>query len=201
MVHDEISESAERDLWRHTRAAVAQQPFMELLGITLSGVGDGWVEVLLPIEERVLQHDGLVHGGALATLADIGCALAAHTQMRADQRVVTVELKINYLRAVMPERNRPDENRLDENRLDENRLDENKLDENRLDENRLDENKTEGQDGRTEIETVRCRGEVLRRGRTLTVSEGRLYAPRKGQEVLVAVALATITGLDGPKGE
>jgi len=84
-----------------TRAALLGQPLAEHLGIHLSDIGAGWFETVLPIQRIHLQHDGIVHGGVLATLADLGLALAAHTLIDVDQRVVTVEFKINYLRAVI----------------------------------------------------------------------------------------------------
>jgi uncharacterized protein (TIGR00369 family) len=84
-----------------TTAALQNQPLADHLGIVLSGLGVGWFETSLAIQEIHLQHDGIVHGGVLATLADLGLALAAHTLILADQRVVTVEFKINYLRAVI----------------------------------------------------------------------------------------------------
>jgi len=137
--------------WQQTRTAIEQQPFMKLLGIAVDDLGEGWLQTSLQIEDKHRQHDGLVHGGVLATLADLSCTMAAHTQLLETQRVVTVEIKINFLRAV--------------------------------------------QDGR-----VRCRGEVLRKGRTLIVSEGKLYAQCNGEEVLVGVALATIAVLADNKG-
>ncbi len=86
-----------------TEAALLNQPLAEHLGIVLSGIGAGWFETTLKIERIHLQHDGIVHGGVLATLADLGLALAAHTLVAAGQRVVTIEFKINYLRAVAGE--------------------------------------------------------------------------------------------------
>lgn len=131
-----------------TRAALLNQPLSEHLGITLSGVGPGWFETVLPILKIHLQHDGIVHGGVIATLADLGIAMAAHTLVADGDRVVTVEFKINYLRAVIGD-------------------------------------------------SVRCRAEVIRPGRTVTVSEASLWVRRDGTEVLVAKAMGTVAVL-GP---
>ena len=72
-----------------TEAALLNQPLAEHLGIVLSGIGAGWFETTLKIERIHLQH--------------LGLALAAHTLVAAGQRVVTIEFKINYLRAVAGE--------------------------------------------------------------------------------------------------
>jgi uncharacterized protein (TIGR00369 family) len=43
---------------------------------------------------------GLVHGGVLATLMDFACSCAASTELPADARLTTIELKVAYLRPV-----------------------------------------------------------------------------------------------------
>jgi uncharacterized protein (TIGR00369 family) len=81
-----------------TLAAIKNQPFAHLLGMEPVDAGPGWVEIGLEIAPRHTQHDGLVHGGVAASLADTGVALAAHTLIPPNWRVVTIEFKINFLR-------------------------------------------------------------------------------------------------------
>jgi uncharacterized protein (TIGR00369 family) len=81
-----------------TLAAIKNQPFAHLLGMEPLDAGPGWVEIGLEIAPQHTQHDGLVHGGVAASLADTSVALAAHTLIPPDWRVVTIEFKINFLR-------------------------------------------------------------------------------------------------------
>ncbi len=81
-----------------TLAAFAHQPWAEHLGMQAGDLGPGWFEIHLPLQTYHQQHDGIVHGGVLATLADTAVALAAYTLAAKGQRIVTIEFKINYLR-------------------------------------------------------------------------------------------------------
>jgi uncharacterized protein (TIGR00369 family) len=74
------------------------------LGIRLVRVEPGFTETELTLEERHQQQDGLIHAGVLATLADHTAGSVALTLAPADQQVVTVEFKINFLRKASGER-------------------------------------------------------------------------------------------------
>jgi len=86
-----------------TLAAFARQPWAEHLGMQAGELGPGWFEIRLPLKPFHQQHDGIVHGGVLATLADTAVALAAYTLAAQGQRIVTIEFKINYLRPAQGE--------------------------------------------------------------------------------------------------
>ena len=79
--------------------AFGTQPFARWLGVEAADAGEGWFEVRLPIAAHHTQHDGVVHGGVIATLADTCAAMAAHTLAAPHEQVLTVEFKISYLRA------------------------------------------------------------------------------------------------------
>jgi uncharacterized protein (TIGR00369 family) len=78
--------------------------FIADLGIELESVGDGECETSLVLENRHLQQDGYVHAGVHATIADHTAGVAAATLLRNHQMVLTVEFKINLLRAARGER-------------------------------------------------------------------------------------------------
>ena len=78
--------------------------FVADLGIELESVGDGECVTILELENRHLQQDGFVHAGVQATIADHTAGVAAATMMREGQRVLTVEFKINLMRAARGER-------------------------------------------------------------------------------------------------
>jgi uncharacterized protein (TIGR00369 family) len=131
------------DFRAKTLAALTDQPFADLLGMEALDAGPGWITVGLDITPRHTQHDGIVHGGVAATLADTGAALAALTLVRPGERVVTVEFKINFLRPARAGR-------------------------------------------------LVCRGQVLRPGRSVTVSESDVTEIQGDTQTLIAKAMATI---------
>jgi uncharacterized protein (TIGR00369 family) len=74
-------------------------PFVAHLGIELEGLGPGWCEARLDVQDWQLQQTGVVHAGVLATLADHCAGAAAFTQLAPGEFVVTAEFKINLLRS------------------------------------------------------------------------------------------------------
>ncbi len=79
-------------------------PFVANLGIRLVSLGSGTCETELNVEPRHLQQDGFVHAGVQATMADHTAGGAAATMIEPDHIVLTVEFKINLLRAAKGDR-------------------------------------------------------------------------------------------------
>ena len=73
-------------------------PFARLVGLSFPETDGPQCE--LAIEEKVLNVYGTVHGGAISTLADISMGYALFGHLREDERLATVEMKINYVAAV-----------------------------------------------------------------------------------------------------
>jgi uncharacterized protein (TIGR00369 family) len=69
------------------------------VGIVLSDLGPGWCETQLAVQPKHLQQTSVVHAGVLATLADHTAGTAATTLLPAEDYVLSVEFKINLLRA------------------------------------------------------------------------------------------------------
>ena len=74
-------------------------PYHRWLGVELVRAQDGEVEVHLPYREEFRGDDSgaYVHGGIIATLADIACIFALMSAI--DQDVPTLDLRLDYLRA------------------------------------------------------------------------------------------------------
>jgi uncharacterized protein (TIGR00369 family) len=73
-----------------------RQYFMHLIGFDLNLIEPGRTEGKLILEDKHKQQKGLVHGGLIATVADIVAGFAAYTVVPADHHVVTAEIKISY---------------------------------------------------------------------------------------------------------
>lgn len=75
-----------------------KQEFMHHIGFNLDVIEEGRVEGKMNIEKIHKQQTGLVHGGVIATVADIVSGFAAYSLVSLEEKVVTGELKISYLR-------------------------------------------------------------------------------------------------------
>lgn len=74
-------------------------PFIQDMGLTVQSLSAGECTSLLQVQARHLQQDGLVHAGVQATMADHTAGTAAATLLTEGQQVLSVEFKINLLRA------------------------------------------------------------------------------------------------------
>lgn len=74
-----------------------RQYFMKHVGFQLNLIEEGRTEGYLPLDQIHQQQKGLVHGGVIATVADIVMGFAAYSGVPADHHVVTGDLKISYL--------------------------------------------------------------------------------------------------------
>ena len=81
------------------RAIFDEAPFIRELGIVLVEVTLGDCRSALPIHARHGQQDGRVHAGVVTTLADHTAGAAALSLAPEGQRVLSVEFKVNLLRA------------------------------------------------------------------------------------------------------
>ena len=75
-----------------------QAAFVTDVGIELRDLGPGWVESGLVVAPRHGQAEQFIHGGVQATMADHTAGAAAGTLAAAEEVVVTVEYKINFLK-------------------------------------------------------------------------------------------------------
>lgn len=121
----------------------ASAGFVQHLGITLLDLGPGWCETEIVVRPFHLQQSGVIHAGVQATLADHTAGGAATTLIASNQYLLSVEFKVNFLRAVQTER-------------------------------------------------LRCRAEVLKPGRTLTIAESEVYAEAGDVETLISKATVTM---------
>jgi uncharacterized protein (TIGR00369 family) len=95
MGQEKRGKAQRRDLASMVRGLKAG--FTAGMGLRLVEARNGRVRVAMPYHERLSQFAGLVHGGAIATLADTTAGVASMLLLPPGQRAVTSELKINYV--------------------------------------------------------------------------------------------------------
>lgn len=72
-------------------------PFYRLMGLELTGLGCGWATFLMPVDESFWNVGGVVHGGAIMSIADAAAGVALATLLDKDrERPVTIEGKLNF---------------------------------------------------------------------------------------------------------
>lgn len=75
-------------------------PIAELLRMRLEDVQNGRIEFSCAPDASMYNPLGVVHGGAVCTLLDTAAACAMHTTLPEGVGYTSVEIKVNYLRAV-----------------------------------------------------------------------------------------------------
>ena len=78
-------------------------PMIDLLGIRLAEVEEGRVVFTATCEERFYNGTGVAHGGFAATILDTALGCAINSAMPAGRRFTTLELKVNFVRALTKE--------------------------------------------------------------------------------------------------
>jgi acyl-CoA thioesterase len=80
--------------------AFASVPYAKFLGLELGEMKPGEASLHLEVRDELRQNQGVVHGGAVASLIDTASAFAVVTQLEPNERVTTIDLTIHYLRPV-----------------------------------------------------------------------------------------------------
>jgi uncharacterized protein (TIGR00369 family) len=97
-------EPKDPDYRSRVAASFAQQRAMHTLGITLSRLEPGEVELTMPFAAAYTQQHGFLHAGIVTTALDSACGYAAFTLMPAEAEILTVEFKTNLLAPARGER-------------------------------------------------------------------------------------------------
>ena len=82
------------------RETFARIPYVGLLGMEFVGAGRGSAAFALDFREELSRMEGIMHGGAIASLLDTAAAFAVHTLLGPGGRTVTVDLTLHFLRPV-----------------------------------------------------------------------------------------------------
>src|SRR3989454_10194826 len=93
-----VKSSPAKDFSTNVRASFRKQKIMRLFQARISRIERGLVEISAKNRPDLAQQDGYVHAGALVTLADSAGGYAALTLLPSGSRVLSVEVKLNFLR-------------------------------------------------------------------------------------------------------
>lgn len=78
---------------------IGPSPYMRLLGIEITEAVYPQARLALEFNEKLTNPMGTLHGGVISTLVDtgLGCALFSDREVIG---ITTLELKVNYLKAI-----------------------------------------------------------------------------------------------------
>lgn len=80
---------------------VSKNTLMETLNIEVVDFGDDFLVARMPVNSRVYQPDGVLHGGATAALAESVGSFASHIFIDTDKFFVRgIEITANHLKSV-----------------------------------------------------------------------------------------------------
>ena len=92
------------DYEAYVRGHFRRVAFTTNIGAEIAQVAPGSCTLTLPYRPELGQQHGFFHGGIVATLADTACGHAGLTLVAADQGLITVEYKINFVAPATGER-------------------------------------------------------------------------------------------------
>jgi len=75
-------------------------PYYRLLGMEVKEIKEGESRIGMPFKQGLTHPYGIVHGGAIASLADSAVAMALIDLVGPKDRITTIEFKINFVASV-----------------------------------------------------------------------------------------------------
>jgi len=95
-------EPSNPDYAKAVRDSFSKQGLMATLGARILTIEPGFCVIEMPYAPGVSQQQGFFHGGAIGAIADSAAGYAAYSLMPAGSEILTVEYKLNLVRAAMP---------------------------------------------------------------------------------------------------
>jgi uncharacterized protein (TIGR00369 family) len=78
------------------RKVANSSPYHRLLGIEATEIREGESRIQMLFKQELTHPYGIVHGGAIASLADSAVAIALISLVEPKDRITTIEFKINF---------------------------------------------------------------------------------------------------------
>ena len=77
-----------------------KSPYYRHLGMEVTKIKKGESIIRMVVKEELARYDGIVHGGAIASLADAAAGVAIASLTTSKETVVAIEFKINFFASV-----------------------------------------------------------------------------------------------------
>lgn len=74
----------------------------EHVGLEITEIGDDFLKGTLPVDERTMQHMGIIHGGASVVLAETLGSAAAYFCSAPGKHIVGLDINANHVRPGRP---------------------------------------------------------------------------------------------------
>ena len=97
-------EPRDPDYKARVEASFERQQAMKTLGIVISQLSPGSIELTMPYAAAYTQQHGFMHAGIITTALDSACGYAAFSLMDKNAAVLTVEFKTNLIAPAKGER-------------------------------------------------------------------------------------------------
>ncbi|MCR5177096.1 MAG: PaaI family thioesterase [Anaerovibrio sp.] len=81
---------------KHVRLFYKENPYVELLNISVAELREGCVVLSMPVEEKHCNFYKVAHGGALMSLADTAMGAAC---LSCNKKVVTLSFDMNFIKS------------------------------------------------------------------------------------------------------
>jgi uncharacterized protein (TIGR00369 family) len=79
------------------RDRLENSPFYKYMGMKVTGLGCGWATFRMDATEQLYNLGGILHGGAVTSVADAAAGVALATLLDKDtERPISIELKVNF---------------------------------------------------------------------------------------------------------
>jgi acyl-CoA thioesterase len=82
------------------RKVTNNSPYYQLLGMEVMEIKEGESKIQMPFKQGLTHPYRIVHGGAIASLADSSVAMALISLVEPKDRIATIEFKINFFAPV-----------------------------------------------------------------------------------------------------
>jgi uncharacterized protein (TIGR00369 family) len=82
------------------RKVANNSPYYRLLGMEVMEIKEGESKIQMPFKQGLTHPYRIVHGGAIASLADSSVAMALISLVEPKDRITTIEFKINFFAPV-----------------------------------------------------------------------------------------------------
>ena len=92
----EVPTMEEEKYFKKVREVTNRSPFYRLLGMKVVEIRKGTSRIEMSFRKKLTHPYRIVHGGAIASLADSAVAMALASLVKPSDRFTTIEFKINF---------------------------------------------------------------------------------------------------------